>query len=84
MLNHNVEGKRDGQIRTLPERRGWPLRWPLLLVSVFAAGVQAVEVQEHVEHQGVGVFGFAAVDRVNGKEDDVACEPLGTSSTAGC
>src|SRR5258707_11237819 len=55
-----------------------PLRWRvdenrgLFLVGVFSASVQAIEVQKCIEHQGIGVLRFAAVDRVDGEQDDVA------------
>src|SRR4249920_3313991 len=43
-----------------------------LFVGELAAGVEAVEIQDGIEHERIGATSFTAVDRVDGEENDVA------------
>jgi hypothetical protein len=43
-----------------------------LFFGVLAAGVEVVKIEEGVQDEAVGVFGFASVDGIDGEEDDVA------------
>src|SRR2546429_671219 len=63
-----VCGTRHGQ-RPSPVRQ---CRYPALLRGVSAPGVEAVEVQDGVQHHRIASPGFAAIDRVNGEQHDVA------------
>src|SRR2546429_3762092 len=63
-----VCGTRHGQ-RPSPDRQ---CRYPALLRGVSAPGVEAVEVQDGVQHHRIASPGFAAIDRVNGEQHDVA------------
>src|SRR2546429_2036829 len=69
-----VCGTRHGQ-RPSPDRQ---CRYPALLRGVSAPGVEAVEVQDGVQHHRTASPGFAAIDRVNGEQHDVALDRKST------